>query len=176
MRDVFVDVLHDQGRTAEVNAAHAPNPNANVGCKNKKTAPRQGSPAPSNTSAGGSSCASSTGRTVRFQDHVEHQSGNQAYGSSARSRWQGSQPPRQGNNNDPGHGEIVGSQGRGPPVLSPRRRDLAGRLAKVGHDIRRYSLGTSGRQGNGEPALSSSDPGLYRQLEARLEVVVWRPW
>ena len=26
MRDVFVDVLHDQGRTAEVNAAHAPNP------------------------------------------------------------------------------------------------------------------------------------------------------
>ena len=39
MRNVFVDVLYDQSRTAEVNAAQAPNPYANIGSKNNKTAP-----------------------------------------------------------------------------------------------------------------------------------------
>jgi len=48
----------------------------------------QGSPAPSNSSAGSSSSrALSTDRTVRFQDQVDVGSSNQGYGSSGRSRW-----------------------------------------------------------------------------------------
>jgi len=55
----------DRGRMAEVNTAQAPNSNN----RSKKTAPRQGSPAPSNASSGSSaSRASSTSRTLRFQD------------------------------------------------------------------------------------------------------------
>jgi len=85
----------DRGCMAEVNTAQASNSNN----RGKKTASRQGSPAPSNASTGSSaSRASSTGRTVRFQDQENARPGNQAYGSSARSRWQGSQPA-QGNGN-----------------------------------------------------------------------------
>jgi len=85
----------DRGRMAEVNTAQASKSSA----RSKKIAPRQGSPAPSNAFSGSSaSRASSTGRTGRFQDQEDARSGNQAYGPSARSRWQGSQPA-QGNGN-----------------------------------------------------------------------------
>ena len=74
LREVFAEACPH--RIAKVNTAQASNSNA----KNKKEAgPRQGSPAPSNTSAGSSSSrASSNGRTVRFQDQVDTRSGNQA--------------------------------------------------------------------------------------------------
>jgi len=65
--------LHNQGRMTEVNAAQV----TNLGSSNKKLAPRQGSPVPSDTSA--RSRVSSTGRTVRFQDQGSQgsQSSNQ---------------------------------------------------------------------------------------------------
>ena len=82
--------LRDRDRLAEVNAVQTSNSSAASGNRNKKTPPRQGSPAPSNSSAGSaSSRASSTGRTVRFQDQVDDGAGSLGYGSSARSRWQG---------------------------------------------------------------------------------------
>ena len=57
--------------------------------------PAKVSPVPSNSSTEStSSRASSTGRTVRFQDQVDHGAGSQGYGSSGRSRWQGNQSPR----------------------------------------------------------------------------------
>lgn len=80
-------VLHNQGRAAEINVIHAPNPKANAGFKNKKVTHRQGSPARSDMSTGSSSRASSTGRSVRFQDQEDNRSGNQGYGYSGRSRW-----------------------------------------------------------------------------------------
>jgi len=82
--------LRDRDRLAEVNAVQTSNSSAASGNRNKKTPPRQGSPAPSNSSAGSaSSRASSTGRTVRFQDQVDDGARSLGYGSSARSRWQG---------------------------------------------------------------------------------------
>ena len=64
-------LLGDRGREAEVNTAQVPNFNANAGSKSKRATFRQGSPAPSNASAGSSaSRVSSNGRTVRFQDQV----------------------------------------------------------------------------------------------------------
>ena len=102
----------DRGRMAEDNTAQASNSSA----KSKKIAPRQGSPAPSNASTGSSaSRASSNGRTVRFQDQEDARPGNQAYGSSARSRWQSSQPA-QGN----GNGSRPWSDRRQPEQASPR--------------------------------------------------------
>ena len=89
-------------------------PNSNN--RSKKIAPCQGSPAPSNASSGSSaSRASSTGRTVRFQDQEDARPGSQTYGSSNRSRWQGSQPA-QGNGND----SRPWSDRRQPGQASPR--------------------------------------------------------
>lgn len=76
-------VLHHQGRTAEVHALQVPTSTANTGPRNKKTPPRQGSPAPSDASSGGSSRALSAGRTVRLQDQVDGQSGNQSFQSQS---------------------------------------------------------------------------------------------
>jgi len=79
--------LRDRERMAKVNAAQTSGSTATFGNRSKKAPPRQGSPAPSNSSTGSSSSrASSTGRTVRFQDQVEVGSGYQGYGSSSRSR------------------------------------------------------------------------------------------
>jgi len=97
VRDALANVLHDQGRIAEVSVVQEPNLNTNDGSRNRRVTSRQGSPAPSNMSAGNSSHASSTGRTVRFQD--PNQLGDQGYESLGRSRWPGNQPPLQRNNN-----------------------------------------------------------------------------
>jgi len=64
----------DRVRAAEVNAVQTSSPPATTGNRNKKAPSHQGSPAPSNSSTGtgnSSSRASSTGRTVRFQDEVD---------------------------------------------------------------------------------------------------------
>jgi len=83
-------LLGDRGREAEVNTALVPNPNANAGSKSKRATPRQGSLTPSNASTVSSaSRVSSNSRTVRFLDQVDTRTGNQAYGSSGRSRWPG---------------------------------------------------------------------------------------
>ena len=88
----------DRVRAAEVNAVQASSPPATTGNRNKKAPPRQGTPTPSNSSAGSSSSrASSTGRTVRFQDEVDAGASNRGYESPARSRWQDNRSP-QGNN------------------------------------------------------------------------------
>jgi len=106
--------LHNQGRMTEVNAAQVTNP----GSRNKKPAPCQGSPVPSDTSAG--SRASSTGRTVRFQDQGSQssQSSNQAYGSSSRTRWSGNQSP-QGNSTSPRPWMDRRQQGQETPRSQP---------------------------------------------------------
>ena len=89
---VLEALARDRDRMADVNSVQASGSSAATGNRNKKAPPRQGSPAPSNSSVGSSSSrASSTGRTVRFQDQVDVGSGNQGYGSSGRSRWQGNQ-------------------------------------------------------------------------------------
>jgi len=80
-------VLHNQGRAAEINVIHAPNPKANAGFKNKKSPTVRDHRPPSDMSTGSSSRASSTGRSVRFQDQEDNRSGNQGYGSPGRSRW-----------------------------------------------------------------------------------------
>ena len=106
--------LHNQGRMMEVNAARVTNP----GSRNKKPAPRQGSPVSSDTSVG--SRASSTGRTVGFQDHGSQgsQSSNQAYGSSSRTRWSGNQSP-QGSSNGPRPWMDRRQQGQETPRSQP---------------------------------------------------------
>jgi len=98
----------------EVNAAQVTNP----GSRNKTPAPRQGSPVPSDTSAG--SRVSSTGRTVRFQDQGSQgsQSSNQAYGSSSRTRWSGNQSP-QGSSNGPRPWMDRRQQGQETPRSQP---------------------------------------------------------
>ena len=109
----------DRGRMAEVNTAQAPNSNN----RSKKIAPRQGSPAPSNASSGScASRASSTGRTVRFQDQEDARSGSQTYGSSNRSRWQGS-PPVQGNGNGPRPWSDRRQPGQASPWPQPSGSD-----------------------------------------------------
>ena len=118
---VVKGLLQNQGRMAEVNAVQAPNSNANAGSKSKKAILRQRSPAPSDTSAGSSSRASFSGRTVRFRDQTNRQQSNQGYSSSGRSRWQGNQSPQGGNNSprsrydqrQPGRGTT-----RSPPPSS----------------------------------------------------------
>ena len=138
---------------AEVNTAQAPNSNN----RSKKTAPRQGSPAPSNASSGSSvSHASSTGWTVRFQDQEDARSGNQAYGSSNRSRWQGSQPT-QGN----GNGPRPWSDRRQPGQVSPRPQ-LSGSdwiPRQGGPRFPPPQLGGSWTQGQGGPRLRPPAPG-----------------
>ena len=84
----------DRVRAAEVNAVQTSSPPVTTGNRNKKASPRQGSPTPSNSSAGSSSSrASSTGRTVRFQDEVDAGASNRGYESPARSRWQDNRSP-----------------------------------------------------------------------------------
>ena len=74
----------DRVRAAEVNAVQTSSPPATTGNRNKQASPRQGSPTPSNSSAGSSSSrASSTGRTVRFQDEVDAGASNRGYESSS---------------------------------------------------------------------------------------------
>ena len=108
----------DQSRMAEVNTVQAPNPNA----RNKKTTPRQGSPVFHNASKGSSaSRSSSTGRTVRFQDQEDARPGNQAYGSSSRSRWQGIRPSR--GHND---GSRLWSDRRQQGQATPRSQSPSG--------------------------------------------------
>jgi len=105
----------DRGRMADVNAVQASGSSATTGNRNKKAPSRQGSPAPSNSSAGSSSSrASSTGRTVRFQDQVDDGAGNQGYGTSGRSRWQGNQSP-QGNNDGSRSWVVRHPPGQGAP-------------------------------------------------------------
>ena len=88
----------DRVRAAEVNAVQTSSPPATTGNRNKKAPPRQGSPAPSNSSAGSSSSrASSTGRTVRFQDEVDVGASNRGYESPARSSWQDNRSPQANN-------------------------------------------------------------------------------
>jgi len=92
--DAVSEVLDQRERDHTVNVNTVQNANcAMTDNRNKKASPRQGSPAPSNSSAGSaSSRASSPARTVRFQDQVES-----GYGESGKGRWQGNQSP-QGNN------------------------------------------------------------------------------
>ena len=111
--------LRDRGRTAEVNTVQATNSTATTGNRNKKTPPRQGSPASSNSSVGSfSSRAFSTGRTVRFQDQEDTRSSNQGYGLSAGSRWQGNQSP-QGSTNGPRPWVNYRQPGQGTPRPQP---------------------------------------------------------
>jgi len=87
----------DRGRMAGINTIQTSGSSATAGNRNKKALPRQGSPAPSNSSAGSSSSrASSTSRTVRFQDEVDAGASNRGYESPARSRWRDNRSP-QGN-------------------------------------------------------------------------------
>ena len=93
--------VHDQGRLPEVNALQTPVPTANSGARAERTSSRRESPAPSESSAGASSRASSTGRMVRFQDQENRQPPNQGYGVAGRSRWDANQSSRQSNGNGP---------------------------------------------------------------------------
>jgi len=88
--------LRDRERMADVNAVQASGSlAATSGNRNKKAPPRRGSPTPSNSSAGSSSSrASSTGRTVRFQDQVDVRAGDRDYESPAGSRWRDNQAPQ----------------------------------------------------------------------------------
>jgi len=109
--------LRDHERLAEVNAAQMSGSTATSSNRSKKAPPRQGLPAPSNSSAESSSSrAPLTGRTVRFQDQVGGESSNHGYGSSGRSRRPGNQSPQ-------GHRWIVVRQGKGPLATSPHRLD-----------------------------------------------------
>jgi len=113
----------DRGRMAEVNAVQTSSFSATAGNRSKKAPPRQGSPVPSNSSTGSSSSrASSTGRTVRFQDQVDIGESNQGYGSSGRSRWQGNQSP-QGNKNGSRPWMDRRPPGQGTPRFQPHHRD-----------------------------------------------------
>jgi len=137
----------DRGRMAEINAIQASNSSATTGNRNKKTPPRQVSPAPSNSLAGSSfSRASSTGRTVRFWDQEDDGASNRGYESPVRSRWQSNQPP-QGNNNDSRPWTDRRTAGQGNPRLQPHRRD--GRHARVAREFRRHSREVNGCQGKG---------------------------
>jgi len=140
-------------RMAEVNTAQASNSNN----RGKKTAPRQGSPAPSNASTGSSaSRASSTGRTVRFQDQEDARSGNQAYGSSVRSRWQGSQPA-QGNGNGSWPRSDRRQPGQAPPRPQPSGSNWIQRQG--GPPFPPPQPGGSRTQGQGGPRLCPPAPG-----------------
>jgi len=88
--------LRDRERMADVNAVQASGSSAGTsGNRNKKAPPRQGSPTPSNSSAGRSSSrASSTGRTVRFQDQADVGAGDRGYESPAGSCWRSNQSPQ----------------------------------------------------------------------------------
>jgi len=165
--------LHSQGRMTEVNAAQVTNPSANTGSRNKKPAPRQGSPVPSDTSAG--SRASSIGRKVRFQDHGSQssQSGSQAYSSSSRTRWSGNQSP-QGNSNNPRPWNDRRQQGQKDPSLSA---PVIGIWMDVSSGWSTFSAATVGRSMDirtKRPTLLSPGPGKFRQLETGLAFVVKR--
>ena len=82
------EVLDQSERDRTVNVNTVQNANcATADNRNEKASPRQGSPAPRNSSAGSaSSRTSSPARTVRFQDQVES-----GYGASGKGRWQSPQ-------------------------------------------------------------------------------------
>jgi len=111
--DAVSEVLDQRERDRTVNVNTVQNANcATTDNRNKKASPRQGSPAPSNSSAGSaSSRTSSPARTVRFQDQVES-----GYGASGKGRWQGNQSPQ--GNNSPRSWVGQRPQGQRPP--SPR--------------------------------------------------------
>jgi len=159
----------DQSRMAEVNTVQAPNPNA----RNKKTTPRQGSPVFSNASKGSSaSRSSSTGRTVRFQDQEDARPGNQAYGSSSRSRWQGIRPSR--GHND---GSRLWSDRRQQGQATPRSQSPSGSgwmQRQGGPRFPPPHPGGSWTTGQGGPRFRPPGFGQYRQLEARMAVVIRR--
>ena len=108
--DAVSEVLDQRERDHTVNVNTVQNANcATTDNRNKKASPRQGSPAPSNSSAGSaSSRASSLARTVRFQDQVES-----GYGESGKGRWQGNQSPQGNNSPRPWAGQRP--QGQRPP-------------------------------------------------------------
>jgi len=140
--------LHNQGRMTEVNAAQVTNPRS----RNKTPAPRQGSPVPSDTSA--RSRASSTGRTVRFQDQGSQgsQSSNQAYGSSGRTRWSGNQSP-QGNNNGPRPWMDRRQQGQETPRSQPPSSGSGWTSRQGVHAFRRHSRKANRHQGKAAHAF-----------------------
>ena len=111
-------VAHDQGRLPEVNALQTP-PTANSGGRDRKTSFRRESPAPSESSTGASSRASSVGRTVRFQEQESRQPPNQGYGVAGRSRWDGNRSPRQNNGNGPRPWGDRQPPAQGSPRLPP---------------------------------------------------------
>jgi len=88
--------LRDRERMADVNAVEASGSSAaTFGSRNKKAPFRQGSSTPSNSSAGSSSSrASSTGRTVRFQNQADVGASDRGYESPAGSRWRNNQSPQ----------------------------------------------------------------------------------
>jgi len=121
VKEVVETAVHDRGRQAEVNAFQVSNPNAKQTSKSKKPSARQSYPAASDVSPAGSSRASSSCRTVRFQDQASDQSSGQGYESSGRSRWRNRQWSSQGNGDRPrpmGNNYQPGGQG------STRRRRM----------------------------------------------------
>jgi len=133
----------DRGRMAVINTAQASNSNAS----SKKTTPRQGSPAPSNAS---------TGRTVRFQDHEDARPSNQAYGSSARSRWQSSQPSQGNNNGSRPWGDRC-QQGQASP--RPQASGSGWMQRQGGPRFPPPEPGGSWTQGQGGPRFRPPAPG-----------------
>ena len=167
----FMEALErrDQGRMIEVNTAQASNSTASTRNRNKKAPPRQGSSAPSNSSARSSSSrASSTGRTVRFQDQADTRSSNQGYGSSARSRRQGKQSP-QGNTNGPLSWVDRRPPGQETPRFQPPRRD--GRHARVDHRSPATVRRPMDVRARG-PTFPSPAQGNAGNWEAWMEVII----
>ena len=135
----------ERDRTVNVNTVQNANC-ATTDNRNKKASPRQGSPAPSNSSAGSaSSRASSPARTVRFQDQVES-----GYGASGKGRWQGNQSPQGNNSPRPWAGQRP--QGQRPPSPRPPSPGQSGPRFPPPQSERQWTAG------QGAPRLRAPAP------------------